>query len=155
MHRSRSPYSLQWKRTLCFQGMIGVVLRWLLSYTLSIHFHILLCLSFHISREWRTNNCFPGSLLVLEVTEVLPVRCSVQNLGDRGRGKLTPVFWQTGVFTTPRHWSCVFRFGAAVTLASFRTTSWPQDSSWDAVIWMLGVLTLTFTSTLPALPVIL
>ena len=134
MHRSRSSYSLQWRRTLCFQGMISVVLRRLLSYTFSIHFHILLCLSFHISREWRTKNCFPGSLLVVEVTEVLPVRCSVQNLGDRGRGKLTLVFRQTGVFTTPTLWSCVFRFGAAVTLAQFPATSWLQDPSCDAVI---------------------
>ena len=115
-------------RALCLQCIITVVLRGLF-YALSTHFHILVCLSFHLSRDCRTKIYFLGSLLPPEVTEVLPVRCPVQNLETRSCGKPSPMFRQKGAFAAARLCPCVFRLGAAVTWAPVPATSWPQDPS--------------------------
>ena len=123
---------LRQMRALCLHCIITAVLRGLFSYALSTHFHILLCLSFHLSRDCRTKIYFLGSLLPPEVTEVLPVRCLVQNLETRSCGKLSPVFRQRGASAAARLCSCVFRLGAAVTWAQVPATSWPQDPSCSA-----------------------
>lgn len=62
---------LQKMRTCCFQCIISVVLRWLLSYAFSIHFRIFLCLPFYKSRDWKAKNYFLDLLLVLEIIEIL------------------------------------------------------------------------------------
>lgn len=76
---------LQKMRTCCFQCIISVVVRWLLSYAFSIHVHIFLCLPFYKSRDWKAKIYFLDLLLVLEIIEILPVRCLVQNLEGRGQ----------------------------------------------------------------------
>ena len=128
------------------QGIITVVLGGLFSCALSTHVHILLCLSFPLSRGCRSKIYFLGSLLVPEVTEGLPVRCPVQNLEPEAVVSCQPRSGRAAL-AAARLCSCAFRLGAAETRAQAQQLPGRRITA-AALICMLGALTPT-----PPLPV--
>lgn len=72
--------------------------------------------AFHVSKDWNTKKLSPRPPSGSGITKALPVRCTVQNLGDRSCGQPIHVFQQMGVVASARFWPCAFRFGAAVTM---------------------------------------
>lgn len=136
-------------------SVFSALLRQLVSYALSIHFRVLLCLPVHISRDQRAKNSFPcflGSGNELGSTrEIHCVKSQRHSLFSiSSSDKKTHVLEQTGVFATARLKSCVLRYGIAMALTQLSATSWSQDHSYGAVIWKPGSSLLHFHFSSPS-----